>query len=106
MVAGDKKEVSVTKFDILSVDNSVLNENTGDPCNCFELVGFTVLEMLVMAILAFVVIMGLFRLVYYKFILPLDQVGSHRHCYHCQALRPDQLRQGLHRPSSHCPPCP
>jgi hypothetical protein len=65
VVAGDEKKVSVNKFDILSVDNSVLNETTGDQCNCFELVGFTVLEMLVMAILAFGVIMGLFKLAAY-----------------------------------------
>ena len=64
-VAGDEKKMLVTKFDILSVDNSVLNETSGDSCNCFELIGFTVLEMLVMAILAFGVIMGLFRLATY-----------------------------------------
>ena len=52
----------VEKFDILSFDNSEMTDKAAGTCNCFEALGFTILEMLVMVILAFGVIVGLFRM--------------------------------------------
>ena len=64
-MTGDEQKTVITKFDILSLDNSELTESTGDSCNCFEALGFTILEMLVMTILAFGIIVGLFRMATY-----------------------------------------
>ena len=62
VVSGDQQKTVIEKFDILSFDNSELIDKAGDSCNCFEALGFTILEILVMTILAFGVIVGLFRM--------------------------------------------
>jgi hypothetical protein len=62
VLSGDQQKTVITKFDILSLDNSELTDRAGDSCNCFEALGFTILEMLVMTILVFGVIVGLFRM--------------------------------------------
>ena len=62
VVSGDQQKTVIEKFDILSLDNSELTDKAGDSCNYFEALGFTILEMLVMTILAFGVIVGLFRM--------------------------------------------
>ena len=58
VVSGDQQKTVIEKFDILSFDNSELIDKAGDSCNCFEALGFTILEILVMTILAFGVRMG------------------------------------------------
>ena len=64
-MTGDEQKTVITKFDIYSLDNSELTESRGDSCNCFEALGFTILEMLVMTNLAFGIIVGLFRMATY-----------------------------------------
>ena len=52
----------VEKYDILSIDNSDMVDRAAETCNCFAALGFTLLEMLVMFVLGFGVIVGIFRM--------------------------------------------
>ena len=65
IVSGNQEKNVVEKYDILSFDNSEMTDKAAETCNCFEAIGFTLLEMLVMVILAFGVIVGLFRMCSY-----------------------------------------
>ena len=52
----------VAKYDILSIDNSEMTDKAAETCNCFMAFGFTMLEMLVIIVLGFGLIVGLFRM--------------------------------------------
>ena len=65
VISGHQEKNVVEKFDILSFDNSEMTDKAAGTCNCFEALGFTILEMLVMVVLAFGVIIGLFKMFSY-----------------------------------------
>ena len=62
IVSGNQEKNVVAKYDILSIDNSEMTDKAAETCNCFMALGFTLLEMLVIIVLAFGVIVGLFRM--------------------------------------------
>ena len=62
IVSGNQEKNVVEKYDILSIDNSEMTDKAAETCNCFMALGFTLLEMLVIIVLAFGVIVGLFRM--------------------------------------------
>ena len=65
VISGHQEKNVVEKFDILSFDNSEMTDKAAGTCDCFEALGFTILEMLVMIVLAFGVIIGLFKMFSY-----------------------------------------
>ena len=62
IVSGNQEKNVVAKYDILSIDNSEMTDKAAETCNCFMALGFTLLEMLVIIVLAFGLIVGLFRM--------------------------------------------
>ena len=65
IVSGNQENNVVAKYDILSIDNSEMTDKAADTCNCFMALGFTMLEMLVIIVLGFGLIVGIFRMATY-----------------------------------------
>ena len=62
IITGNQEKTIVEKYDILSIDNSKNVDGAADSCDCFAALGFTLLEILVMFVLGFGVIVGIFRI--------------------------------------------